>query len=75
MSDTSLNQVPYPVKFSSIMSFLLCLWKNLFVFSDSFEIFTAMNIKNCNHDHIILTLFDVLQNFPFTTSEAKRECQ
>ena len=32
-------------------------------FSDSFEIFTAMNIKNCNHGHIILTFFDFYKIF------------
>ena len=29
----------------------------------------AKNLKNCNHFHNILRLFDVLTNFPFTASE------
>ena len=29
---------------------------------------------NCNYSHNILRLFDVRPNFPFTTSETKRDC-
>ena len=30
------------------------------------------SLKSCNHFHNILRLFDVLPNFPFTTSETIR---
>ena len=29
------------------------------------------NLRNCNHFHNILRLFDILPDFPFTTSETK----
>ena len=32
-------------------------------------------IRSCNNFHIILRLFDILPNFPFTTSETKRNYQ
>ena len=32
-----------------------------------------IEMTTCNHFHNILRLFDVVPNFPFTTSETKRD--
>ena len=48
----------------TIMLFIFLCRKNIFSNSD-------ILCPNCNHGHNIMIIFDVLPNFPFTTSKMK----